>query len=177
MKNNAIHALCRKGTAYAPRLKTDVLFQMPAGSINCKGMADRSARLIQDEFLINADTWRMFVEQYRTFPDDQNLGWKCEYWGKMMRGSVFTYEYTKDEVLYDTLVGTVLDMLSAQQPDGRFSTYSVEKEFDGWDLWGRKYILLGFEYFLDICKDERLAGRIIEAICRHADYIMAHVGR
>ncbi|MGI6197325.1 MAG: hypothetical protein ACOYIO_09665 [Eubacteriales bacterium] len=46
MKNTAIHALCRKGTAYAPRLKTDVLFQMPAGSINCKGMVDRSARLI-----------------------------------------------------------------------------------------------------------------------------------
>lgn len=62
----------------------------------------------------------MFVEQYRTFPDDQNLGWKCEYWGKMMRGSVFTYEYTKDEVLYDTLVETVLDMLSAQQPDRTF---------------------------------------------------------
>ncbi len=177
MKNKAINAMCRKGTSYAPRKKTDVLFQMPAGSFNYKGMADRSARLIQDEYLINADTWRMFVEQYRTFPDDQNLGWKCEYWGKMMRGSVFTYEYTKDEVLYDTLVETVLDMLSAQQPDGRFTTYSVDKEFDGWDLWGRKYILLGFEYFLDICKDERLAGRIIEAICRHADYIMAHVGR
>ena len=53
MKNKAINAMCRKGTSYAPRKKTDVLFQMPAGSFNYKGMADRSARLIQDEYLIN----------------------------------------------------------------------------------------------------------------------------
>lgn len=44
MKNKAINAMCRKGTSYAPRKKTDVLFQMPAGSFNYKGMADRSAR-------------------------------------------------------------------------------------------------------------------------------------
>ncbi len=177
MKNNAIYARCRKGTSYAPRLDTDTFFQMPSGSFDYKGSADRAARLVQDEFLLCADTWRMFVEQYRSNVDDENLGWRCEYWGKMMRGSVFTYEYTKDDCLYDVLTDAVVDMLSAQQPSGRFSTYSVEKEFDSWDLWGRKYILLGFEYFLDICKDPALAERIKKAICAHADYIMEYVGR
>lgn len=177
MKNSAITARCRKGTSYAPRLNTDVFFQMPAGSFDYKGSIDRSARLVQDEFLLNADTWRMFVEQYRSNVDDENLGWRCEYWGKMMRGAVFTYEYTKDDCLYDAMTDAVVDMLSAQQPSGRFSTYSVEKEFDSWDLWGRKYILLGFEYFLDVCKDDALAARILKAICAHADYIMTYVGR
>lgn len=177
MKNNAIETMCRPGTSYGPRLKTDALFQMPAGSLDYKGSFDRAARLVQDEYLTNADTWKMFVEQFRSNVDDDDLGWRGEYWGKMMRGSVFTYQYTKDEQLYDALEATVLDMLSAAQPSGRFSTYSEEKQFDGWDMWSRKYILLGFEYFLDICKSEQLAKRIVAALCAHADYIMKYVGR
>ena len=176
MKNTAIRAMCAENTSYSPRLKTDVLFRMPDGAFDCKGSFDRAARFVQDEYLTNADTWRMFVEQFRSNVDDDDLGWRSEYWGKMMRGSVFTYQYTLDKQLYLALTETVLDMLTAQQPSGRFSTYSVEKEFDGWDLWGRKYILLGFEYFLDICKDSDLKQRIIKAICAHADYIMDHIG-
>ena len=176
MKNTVIRAMCAENTSYSPRLKTDVLFRMPDGAFDCKGSFDRAARFVQDEYLTNADTWRMFVEQFRSNVDDDDLGWRSEYWGKMMRGSVFTYQYTLDKQLYLALTETVLDMLTAQQPSGRFSTYSVEKEFDGWDLWGRKYILLGFEYFLDICKDSDLKQRIIKAICAHADYIMDHIG-
>lgn len=177
MKNQAIQNLCAQGTSYAPRMKTDVLFALPEGAFDYKGAFDRAARFVQDEYLLNADTWRMFVEQYRSNVDDNDLGWRCEYWGKMMRGSVFTYQYTCDEQLYEVLTATVKDMLSAAREDGRFSTYSVEKEFDGWDLWGRKYILLGFEYFLDICRDKSLTETIVKAMCAHADYIMKYVGK
>ena len=177
MKNQAIQTLCRKGTSYAPRLQTDVLYQMPAGSFDYKGIFDRTARFVQDEYLLNAETWKMFVEQFRSNVDDADLGWRCEYWGKMMRGSVFTYQYTGDEQLYEVLEATVNDMMSAAEPCGRISTYSKQAEFDGWDLWGRKYILLGFEYFLDICKSEELKQRVIAAMCAHADYIMQYVGR
>lgn len=175
--NNAINARCAKGSAYSPRINTDVMFQMKDGSFDYKGYFDETAKLVQDEFLCEAETWKMFVEQYRGTPDDANLGWKCEFWGKMMRGAAFTYEYTQDEKLYKTITDTVEDMLTAQKPEGRFSTYSVEKEFDAWDLWGRKYILLGFQYYLDICRSFELRERIIKAMCEHADYIMAHVGR
>lgn len=177
MNNQAIRAFCAPHTSYAPREKTDVLFRMPEGTFAYTGIIDESIKLIQDEYLTDAKTWQMFVEQFRTHPDDANLGWRGEYWGKMMRGAVLTYQYTRNKKLYACLVGAVEDMLSAQDELGRFSTYSTEFEFDGWDLWSRKYILLGFEYFLDICKSEELKNRIIPAICAHADYIMAHVGR
>ena len=61
----------------------------------------------------------------------------------MMRGGCFVWQSNRDPELYEALKATVLDMLSVQDGMGRFSTYSPEKEFDGWDIWGRKYIGLG----------------------------------
>ena len=167
--NNAINTRCAVGTSYSPRVNSDKLFQMPAGSFNYGGYFDETAKLIQDEYLCNAATWRMFVDQFRFEGDAKTLAWRGEYWGKMMRGAAFTYEYTKDEALYKVLVETVEDLLTTQQESGRISSYNIDVEFDGWDLWSRKYILLGLQYFMDICKDADLNARIVKAMCRHAD--------
>ena len=70
----------------------------------------------------------------------------------------------------------VRELLKVQRDDGRFSTYSEEKQFNGWDLWGRKYVLTGMMHFIDICKDDSLKAEIMEAICRHADYIVEKIG-
>ena len=120
-----------------------------------------------------------FVEQYRTEADIADLGWRGEYWGKMMRGAVLTYAYTKSEKLYGTLEATVKSMLTAQKPCGRFTTYNADIEWKteyGWDMWCRKYVLLGFEYFLEICRDGELRKEIMRAITRHADRILDKVG-
>ena len=47
--NNAINKRCATGTAYSPRVNSDVLFQMPAGSFNYGGYFDETAKLIQDQ--------------------------------------------------------------------------------------------------------------------------------
>ena len=49
---------------------------------------------------------------------------------------------------------TVLDMLTTQDEGGRFSSYTADREFFSWDMWGRKYVMLGMIYFIDICKSE-----------------------
>jgi len=49
-------------------------------------------------------------------------------------------------------------------------------EFRGWDIWGRKYVLLGFQYFLEICRDDELADAVVAAMCRHADYLLMKIG-
>ena len=74
---------------------------------------------------------------------DYEGGWRGEYWGKMMRVACFVYSYSKDEKLYEILTDTVIDMLSAQEASGRISSYGVHHEFEAWDLWSRKYVLLG----------------------------------
>ena len=52
----------------------------------------------------------------------------------------------------------------------------MNHEFDGWDIWSRKYVLLGMEYYLEICKDEALKAQIVESMCRQVDYIMTKIG-
>ncbi len=130
---------------------------------------------IEDQ-LTDSDTWALLVDQFRRREDGDNLGWRGEYWGKMMRGASLTYRATKNERLYSVLAATVRDMLTVQDGLGRFSTYTVDTEFNGWDMWSRKYVILGMSYFVDICKSKALKTKIINALKRHADYIIDHVG-
>ncbi len=125
--------------------------------------------------LLDEKLWELFVEQYRAQNDKDN-GWRGEYWGKMMRGAVLTYIATGNEELYACMEKTMHNILSVQEKDGRISSYPREKEFNGWDMWGRKYILLGCLYFYDICKDEDLKVQIIKSLSAHLDYIIDKIG-
>ena len=126
--------------------------------------------------LLDKKTWDKFVEVFTENSDDHDIGWRCEYWGKMMRGACLTYRYHGDDKLYSMLDYAVRELLKVQREDGRFSTYSEKKQFNGWDLWGRKYVLTGMMHFIDICKDDSLKNQILEAICRHADHIVEKIG-
>ena len=137
---------------------------------------ENAVDFIQSEQLLDRPLWAKFVNQYRVQPDAPTLAWRGEYWGKMMRGAVSVYSYTKNEELYDVLCETVKDMFTVAEADGRVSTYEREKEFQGWDIWCRKYVLLGMLYFYDICKSEKLKGQIIDFSVRHLDYIIERIG-
>ena len=137
---------------------------------------ENAVNFIQSEQLLDRPLWAKFVNQYREQPDAPTLAWRGEYWGKMMRGAVSVYSYTKNEELYDVLCETIKDMFTVAEADGRVSTYEREKEFQGWDIWCRKYVLLGMLYFYDICKSEKLKGQIIDFSVRHLDYIIERIG-
>jgi len=174
--NDLLNAYYMENDQYAPRLGTDSLFLYAPAKMDYSGIADNMARFIEKIQLKDSALWALFVRQFRGTPDDEDAGWRCEYWGKMMRGAALTYQYTRDPALYEVMKETVIDMLSAQDPLGRFSTYSPEAEFDGWDLWGRKYILLGMLHFHEICTDEALRTLILEACSAHAQYIIDRIG-
>jgi len=140
------------------------------------GIIDKSVHFIEEFQLLRVDLWKRFVQQFREDADIREGGWRGEYWGKMMRGACFVYGYSKNPNLYQILTDTVKDMLTAQDEKGRISTYSVECEFDAWDIWCRKYVLLGMQYYLEICEDETLAAQIVESMCRQVDYIMSKIG-
>ena len=125
--------------------------------------------------LLDAALWLRFVMQFRLHSDRDN-GWRGEYWGKMMRGACFVYSYTKNAELYEVLEQTVRDMLDSFDEYGRISTYPIDRELDGWDLWSRKYVLLGLQYFLEICHDRELIGEIVAGMCRHADAVIEKIG-
>lgn len=145
-------------------------------TMKTEGIGNWAAHFLQKEQLSDRALWAKFVDLFRSQPDAENQGWRGEYWGKMMRGGALVYAYTQDEALYEILTDSVRDMLTVAESDGRVSTYIREEEFDAWDLWCRKYVILACEYYLDICKDEELKGQIITFIRSAADYIIAHIG-
>ena len=70
------------------------------------GRYEELVSFIEEFQLLRSDLWKRFVQQFKE-DSDYDAGWRCEYWGKMMRGASFTYAYTKDPVLYDMMVETV----------------------------------------------------------------------
>lgn len=140
------------------------------------GFIDRAYRFVCEKQLMRTDLWHRFVHQFRSAADDADEGWKGEFWGKMMRGAALVYSYTGDDMLYGVLKNTVTEMLHIADEKGRISTYSVKKEFGNWDLWCRKYVMLGMEYFLEICKEEELREQIITSLRAQADYIISKIG-
>ena len=139
-------------------------FSFPmSGEIKTFGYVGEIINYTKKQQLFDEKTWKLLVEQFKIKADVCN-DWRGEFWGKMMRGACLTYRVSKDEKLYKVIVNTVLDMLSTQEETGSFSTYPLEVEFNDWDLWGRKYVMLGFLYFLEICKSNALKRRIIVAL-------------
>ena len=164
------------GAMYQPRIKTDTLFEAVPGSFNYDCEYDFAARFVESHQSKNTTLWKLFVEQFKIQVDANDGGWSGEFYGKMMRGACWIYKYTQDEELYSVLETTVRDLMTTQEENGRISSYEQAKEFTYWDMWCRKYVLLGTQYFYEICKDESLKAEIITMLNRHLDYIIDHIG-
>ena len=146
------------------------------GKAKYTGFPEKAVDFITSVQLKDKALWDKCVGVFGTDIDVQDHGWRGEFFGKTMRGGCIVYQYSADEELYDVLEYAVKNLLDKQEPSGRISTYDVQNEFCGWDMWARKYILVGLQYFYDICKDKQLKERILDAMIKHADYIIDHVG-
>ena len=156
--------------------RSDFNLKMPENiGISLIGTADETAKWIEKNQLLDEVLWAKFAGLFASRAENDG-GWRGEYWGKMMRGAVTVYQYTQNDRLYKVLEKTVRNMLKTQSPDGNITAYTPEREFSSWDMWCRKYVMLGMEFFLEICRNEKLAKRITRSVCRQCDYIMRFVG-
>jgi len=148
------------------------------GEKEYSGRFQDAVELITKIQLKDPAKWALFVNQFRNGVDGlvDGRGWRGEYWGKMIRGDSMIYRYTHNKELYDILEATVIDMMSARDADGRISSYDRAHEFNAWDIWCRKYVFLGMQYFYDICENEELKTKITKTLCGHLDYIMKYIG-
>ena len=168
-------ALYKDMTANYPRLKTDMLFVDYDNTYSYEGIFEKNIEFINKHQLKRPDLWARFVKQF-TFGADNDGGWRGEFWGKMMRGACFVYSYTKEKELYEILKASVCDMMAAASENGRISAYPLDREFSGWDMWCRKYVILGMQYFMEICDDEKLCDAITKNMMAQVDYIMSKIG-
>ncbi len=158
-------------------LKTDKFVKPDTLAIRLGGDVERLCEFVKKYQIYDRKLWKKFANQFTRASDVSDNGWRCEYWGKMMRGASSVYAYTHDGELYSILKETVEEIISAADADGRISTYARGMEFRGWDMWGRKYVLLGLQYFCEICNDAELIKRCEAAMCAQLDYIIERVGR
>lgn len=140
------------------------------------GLIDKAVRFLMENQLTDSLMWHRFVEEYRLQEDAEESGWRGEFWGKTMRGGVLVYTYSRDPKLYDSLTEAVRDLLTVKDSDNRVSTYKKEGEYHGWDIWCRKYVMLGMEYYLSICKSEELKEQIIDFLRVIADDLLTDIG-
>lgn len=98
--------------------------------------------------------------------------WKTEFWGKWMHGSVPAYRYTQDAGLKKNIDDSVKVVLAAQRADGYVGNYKDECHLQGWDIWGRKYTLMGLMHYFDATGDQAA----LAAARRLADQLIGEVG-
>lgn len=150
--------------------------QLYTKSLRIDGIMDDAVKFVIANQLKSKKTWRTYIDVFTTHDDSEELWWRGEFFGKQMRGACYAYLYTQDEELYDILTWACRELLKTQDEYGRFSTYTIEKEFNGWDIWGRKYVLTGLQHYYQICRDAELKEVIVEAEKKHMDYIISKIG-
>jgi DUF1680 family protein len=93
-----------------------------------------------------------------------------EFWGKWFTSAVLAYRYQPTKQHGDILFQAVEGLLKAQEENGRLSSASVD--FASWDIWGRKYALLGLVAYYDHVGAENA----LHAACRAVDAIIEVAG-
>lgn len=100
---------------------------------------------------------------------DDGGSWAGEFFGKWYTSAAWAYHYSRGEDLRVILDDAAARLREAQEPDGRLSSYT--DDFGDWDVWGRKYALLGLiAHYEQTGARESLeaAGRAAHAILRVA---------
>ncbi|MCX6950585.1 MAG: glycoside hydrolase family 127 protein, partial [Verrucomicrobia bacterium] len=99
--------------------------------------------------------------------------WQTEFWGKWMHSAVPLYRYSGDAALKANLDASVKTLLATQRADGYIGNYTDAAQLSGpWDIWGRKYTMLGLLQYYDLTHD----AAVLTAARRVADHLMTQVG-
>lgn len=102
----------------------------------------------------------------------ETQAWQTEFWGKWMLSAVKAYEYRPDAALLRTMQQSVQDIIATQTSDGYIGNYAPGYHLQAWDVWGRKYTLLGLLYYYDITGDKPA----LHAAEKLLDYTLTETG-
>ena len=120
--------------------------------------------------------YRQLVDPFR-HRDERDGAWRCEFWGKNIRGAILIWHLTHDSKLERLIRNSVEDMLTTQTEDGCISSYPEEQQLEGWDIWGRKYVMLGLIRYYDLMgQDSRIPG-VLARMAKHLRGQLAQKGK
>lgn len=94
--------------------------------------------------------------------------WQSEFWGKWFTSAMLAYHYKPEPQLKKILDQAVDGLIATQTPDGYIGNYADDKHLAAWDIWGRKYCMLGLISYYDLTKDKKS----LIAASKVADHLM-----
>jgi DUF1680 family protein len=78
------------------------------------------------------------------------------------------YRYNSQPQLKTKIDQAVTKLINTQTPDGYIGNYADEKHLEQWDIWGRKYCMLGLLSYYDLTGDKKS----LQAARGVADHLM-----
>ena len=103
---------------------------------------------------------------------DEHSCWQGEFWGKWFTSAALAYQYNPSPSLHAKLKSAAEGLMATQTPDGYIGNYAPESQLKAWDIWGRKYCMLGLIAYYDITKDKKA----LQAATREADFLIRELG-
>lgn len=98
--------------------------------------------------------------------------WRSEFWGKWLTSAVTAYRWNQGAELKTTIADAVTQLRAAQDAEGYIGAYAPANHLQRWDVWGRKYTLLGLLAWHEASGDPAA----LAAARRAADHLLTEMG-
>lgn len=112
------------------------------------------------------------IASYRTKTETGSSDWRCEYWGKWFTSLTLADAYHSTPDTRELRDAAAKALIATAAPDGYLGTRMPAHRLEGWDVWGRKYALLGLMVDYDRTHD----ATVLNAARRQADVLIAELG-
>lgn len=105
--------------------------------------------------ILEQDVSRL-IEPFKPENRTETLYWQTEFWGKWFTSAVLAYQYHPDARLKKVLDAAAHELLSTQTADGYIGNYATANRLQRWDIWGRKYSMLGLLAYYELTRDRKM---------------------
>ena len=155
-----------------PDCKIDFAFVAnPSDSLILKGFMGQKLDVCIDHS-IKEQNVEALISPFRNRTEQRM--WQSEFWGKWITSAITAYEYNKDNDLLKKIDSAIDGLIATQTPDGYIGNYADNAHLKEWDIWGRKYCLLGLLAYYDLNPEKN--GRAMEASKKLANHLLTEVG-
>ena len=151
------------------QVKADVLQAWEPSNIKIKGYLGSKIDLCIGQRIKKQDV-QILIDPFKSRKETRL--WQTEFWGKWILSAIAAYEYNQDPEMLTIIRNAVSGLIATQTPDGYIGNYSPEAQLQDWDIWGRKYTMLGLLAYYDISGDKKA----LEAARKLADHLLTEVG-
>ena len=148
---------------------SDVLHPLPPGAVRAGGELGRQLELCRAGRIEHQDI-EALIQPFRDRRDKYE--WRSEFWGKWFTSAVAAWRYDPDDDLAALLDQAAEGLAATQSADGYLGSYPDGGRRQRWDIWGRKYTLLG----LLAWHEQTAREAYLTAAQRQADLLLAEVG-